>query len=127
MSETFKQILVLFVGVLLLINGLTVIKKRRFEIGIGGRATARPIISVPIKGLGAITFGISSIICGLLILLYMAVMYARQETGSLDAVFSVGTVAIIGLLAAGLVIGFLLQILEELIRNSGKQEDQEPK
>lgn len=122
MAEVFKQIFVVVVGVLLIANGLMVIKKGRFEIGIGGRATARPLIALPIKGIGAITFGIFSIISGLIVLLYIAIIYIRQETALLDTAFSIGTVVIIGLLGLGLIIGFILQTLLDLIAVFGKND-----
>lgn len=122
MAEVFKQIFVVVVGVLLIANGLMVIKKGRFEIGIGGRAVARPLIALPIKGIGAITFGIFSIISGLIVLLYIAIIYIRQETALLDTAFSIGTVVIIGLLGLGLIIGFILQTLLDLIAVFGKND-----
>ncbi len=122
MTEAFKQIFVLFVAILLVVNGIIIMKKRHFEIGIGGgRVAVRPLFTIPIRGIGAITFGVANIICGLIIVSYLIILFVRQEAVPWDEVFSIATIVILGILALGLIVGFLLQFLIELTIIFGKK------
>lgn len=122
MVDIFKQIFVVVTGILLVLNGFNIIKKGHFEVGIGGRAGARPLISIPLKGNGARIAGIYSVISGIIVLFYIALIYAKEETGSFESAFSIGIVAIFGLVVLGLVIGFV----ERLLINSTTR-DNEPR
>ncbi|MCL4247686.1 MAG: hypothetical protein KJ065_06025 [Anaerolineae bacterium] len=127
MTELFKHIVVVVTGSLLIFNGIRIIREGRFEIGIGGRATSRPLLVLPIKGTGALAVGVSSIISGLATLVFLALTVVAPDQVSLDTSFSIGILAVGGMLLVGLMIGFVLQLIEELItvvgKNSGKNRD----
>ncbi|MBL8161322.1 MAG: hypothetical protein JNJ61_04995 [Anaerolineae bacterium] len=122
MLELFKLAFVVLVGILLVVGGFIATKKRQFEIGIGGRAATRPLITLTIKGIGAVIVGISCIATGTILLIYLSIIVVRQELYLLDFVFSSGAIVILVTLTFGFIIAIALQILMKLVATFGRDK-----
>jgi hypothetical protein len=123
MVEIVKLVFVFTLGIILLVKGLKIIQKGRFEIGIGGgRVVSRPLITLQIKGTGAITFGTFSIISGSTSLIYLVLSYINSNSTFTDASISIAISIMVGLVVLGLILGGCVQVLMDISKITQKRD-----
>src|SRR3954462_2443051 len=98
-------------GVLLIIMGSLLIRRRRMNIPVGGRGGIRPIFTISLVGIGAIIFGTSGVLCGIAVIGFVLFSFTDVGKTSWTNANPILQVIVIGGLVVGFSIGFIMQIL----------------
>ena len=108
---TPSHVAVIAIGVLLIIMGGLLIQHKRMNIPIGGMGCNRPIFTIPLRGIGALIFGISGVLCGIAVIGF--VLFALTDVGKTAWVNAnlILQIIVIGGLLVGFGVGFIMQIL----------------
>jgi len=108
---TPSHVAVIAIGVLLIIMGGLLIQRKRMNIPIGGMGGIRPLFTIPLRGIGALIFGISGVLCGIAVIGF--VLFALTDVGKTAWVNAnlILQIIVIGGLLVGFGVGFIMQIL----------------
>lgn len=110
-NQTLGQIVTIGIGILLLIMGSILVQRKSMNIPIGGRGGIRPIFSIPLRGIGAVIFGLSAILCGVLTIGFAVFAAIKADSNLWDNSISILQVIVIGGLLVGFAIGLVMQTL----------------
>lgn len=104
----------ILVGFVLLIYGIRGLLRKQIELGIGGRASGRPIVTVALSGVAGSIFSIVCIVGGAFVLLPQ--LYRVIDNQNADSLL-MQTAAPIGL--AIVIIGFVFACIVQLAMSFG--------
>ncbi len=114
-NPTSEQIATVCLGILLIIMGSLLIRRKRMNIPIGGRGGSRPIFSIPLRGIGALIFGATGILCGIAVIGYVLFSLTPNGSSSWTNANLILQIIVIGGLILGFGIGLVMQILMFLV------------
>ncbi|MBI1279948.1 MAG: hypothetical protein GC179_17610 [Anaerolineaceae bacterium] len=112
-----EQIATICVGVLLLIMGSLLIQRKRMNIPIG---RPRPLFIIPLRGIGALIFGATGILCGISVIGFVLFSLTPNGSGSWANASLTLQIIIVGGLILGFGVGFVMQVLMFLIDGVSK-------
>ncbi len=119
-NPTPEQIATLCLGVLLLIMGSLLIQRKRMNIPIG-RGGNHPIFTIPLRGIGALIFGASGILCGIAVIGFVVFALTPNGSSSWANPSLVLQIIVMGGLILGFGIGLIMQILMFVINGVSKK------
>ena len=113
------QIATLCLGLLLIIMGSLLIQRKRMNIPIG-RGGNRPLFTIPLRGIGALIFGISGVLCGIAVIGFVLLSFTDVGKTSWTNANLILQIIVIGGLIFGFGVGFIMQILMFILDGIGK-------